>query len=110
MKKTIFVIATCIFSLQLIAGNIITSDERGDSYCTKMKEGKLIVMHGGTELTSDAMLVNGTVIKMDGTVIKKDGTKTVLKSGQCVNKEGKMESKAKPKAKPMEKTKTEKTK
>ena len=105
MKTIIFLIATCIFSINVIAGDGgPVSKEQADSYCAKVQDGLVAVMYKGSAISSDVNLANGTTIRVDGTVSHKDGTKTVLKEGQCVDKDGKIVE-----DQPKEKTIKEKT-
>ncbi|MES2592447.1 MAG: DUF6799 domain-containing protein [Bacteroidota bacterium] len=92
MKKITFLAAACALSFSTFAGN--GSNEHGEKYCAKLKNGKLLVMHEGTEVTSDITLNNGTKISKDGTVWKKDGAKMVLKEGECVDIEGEVMDKS----------------
>lgn len=59
-----------------------------DSYCAKLRDGKLVMMHNGEVMTADVTLENGTQIKTDGSIITQDGKTIVLKDGECVNKKG----------------------
>lgn len=61
-----------------------------DLYCAKMRDGKLIVIHDGKELTTDMFLKNGSTIKPDGTVITREGVRTNLKEGECIDGNGKI--------------------
>ncbi|HEV7231890.1 MAG TPA: DUF6799 domain-containing protein [Bacteroidia bacterium] len=92
MKATYLFIAAGLLALNLSAGNGVkaTSAVHGDKYCVKLKDGRLVTMHEGSEITADVTLANGTQVKTDGTVIKKDGTKVVLREGECVDKDGKV--------------------
>jgi|GEM_PF-1446747 len=98
MKKKILTGAICllmgasaIYGYGYAAYEQITLTETGgspDKYCAKLRDGRLIVLHQGQEVTAEVTLENGTVIKPDGTVIKKDGTRVVLRDGECVSVEG----------------------
>ncbi len=57
-------------------------------YCAALRKGEVKVISGNKEITSDVKLASGVKIKTNGTVIKNDGSSTVLKDGQCVNREG----------------------
>lgn len=59
-----------------------------NQYCAQMRDGKMIVLFEGKEITSDAFLKNGSTIKPDGTVILKDGVRFTLKEGQCIDQNG----------------------
>ncbi len=90
MKTLAFLISACALSFNTLAGNI-ESNEHGDKYCAKTKNGKLTIMHEGKELTSDVTLSNGTRIAMNGTITKTDGTTMIIKDGECIDLEGKIE-------------------
>jgi hypothetical protein len=91
-KKTmIYLIAAGMLTLNAVAkGDDPKKKKDTDTYCAKMKDGKLTVMHEGSPLTSNATLPNGTQIKTDGTVIRKNGSKTMMKEGDCLDKDGKV--------------------
>ena len=57
-------------------------------YCAKLRDGKMIVMHQGKELTGDVFLTNGATVKPDGTVITRDGVRTRLNDGDCIDING----------------------
>lgn len=57
-------------------------------YCAQMRDGKMIVLFEGKEITGDVFLKNGSTIKPDGTVISKDGVRFSLKEGQCIDQNG----------------------
>lgn len=99
MKTIITAITVAFFSLGAFAHD---NNEHPDKYCIKMKDGKKVVMHEGTALTSEVTLKNGTKIKPDGTVTKSDGTTSMLKEGECMSMEG---SVAKEKDKMLDKNK-----
>jgi len=61
-----------------------------DQYCAKMRDGKMVVMHEGKEITSDVFLKNGTTVKPDGTIISKEGVRVSLRDGQCIDANGKL--------------------
>jgi hypothetical protein len=91
MKAISLLITTAIFSINVIAGgDNHGSNANSDKYCTKSKDGKLMIMHEGTTITSDVTLANGVKIKTDGSVIKSDGSKMMLKDGECIDKNGKV--------------------
>src|ERR1051325_5578942 len=91
MKKIIILIAAFIYSMNVMA-QVSTADAKNvnwkHKYCAKMKEGKLMIMSEGKELTADASLENGVKIHTDGTLTKTDGTVVKLKNGECVDKDG----------------------
>jgi len=96
--KTLFFAIVCSLSVTVYAGGEKTSIAHPDKYCAKMKDGKLVVMHQENEMTSATTLTNGVQIQPDGTVTKTDGSKVMLKTGECVDKDGKiMEENAKKK-------------
>jgi hypothetical protein len=57
-------------------------------YCARMRDGKMVVLFEGKEITGDVFLKNGSTIKPDGTVITKDGVRFTLKEGQCIDQNG----------------------
>lgn len=59
-----------------------------NQYCAQMRDGKMIVLFEGKEITSDVFLKNGSTIKPDGTVILKDGVRFSLNEGQCIDQNG----------------------
>lgn len=59
-----------------------------NQYCAQMRDGKMIVLFEGKEITGDVFLKNGSTIKPDGTVILKDGVRFSLKEGQCIDQNG----------------------
>lgn len=89
--KIATLITACLLSLSTIT---IAGDDKPNlhpnKYCVKMKDGKLTVMHEGQPITATVTLDNGTQIMTDGTVVKKDGSKTMMKEGECADKEGKI--------------------
>jgi hypothetical protein len=89
MKKTI-IMAACIFTLNAFAGEGNHTNMHPNKYCAKMKDGKLVVMHEGIAIISNATLKNGVMIKPDGMVTKKDGSTMMLKEGECIDKDGNM--------------------
>lgn len=60
--------------------------------CVMMKDGKLMVMKGGTvsPLDKELTLTNGNVIKLDGTIKSTDGTTMKLKEGEAIGLDGKL--------------------
>lgn len=93
MKKMFLALAIASLAFTGSAGNI---DEKPKSdpgkYCAEFKDGLLKVVHDGTEINADVTLDNGTIIHTDATIQKKDGTVTVMKPGECVNVDGKLDS------------------
>ncbi|MEO8761108.1 MAG: DUF6799 domain-containing protein [Bacteroidia bacterium] len=61
-----------------------------NNYCAKNEMNKIIVVYRGAAIIDDAKLENGTLVKIDGTLIMKDGSKTLLREGQCINRDGTM--------------------
>jgi len=92
MKTIVLLASACLLSLNMMVANINPKGALNE-YCAKMKDGKIVVMYKGKQLTTDATLDNGTVVKADGTVMKKDGTKMMLKEGECMNTDGTMDKK-----------------
>jgi len=92
MKKFILAVAVMAVSLGAFAG-----DDHGDKYCGKLRDGKVVVMHDGNVLTSDATLADGSIVKPDGNVVMKDGSKMMLNDGECINSDGTTTIKTQPK-------------
>lgn len=85
MKMT-FLIAACVLSLSMAAGNgTQTEPER---YCAKMENKVFVILFQGKALTRDVSLNDGTQLLMDGTIVKKDGSKTKLMVNQCIDSYG----------------------
>jgi hypothetical protein len=92
MKKLILIFATAALSLGSFAGNPYDKNPKDPSkFCAEFKDGVLKVIRDGKEMTEDVTLENGTKIHTDATVQKKDGTVTVLKPGECVDVNGKLD-------------------
>jgi hypothetical protein len=94
--KAIFLLTVPAYFAFLSISNANEYAERkmhGDKYCAKLQDGRMVVMHDGAVLNADVTLSNGTQVKTDGTVIYKDGTRSMLREGECVNKDGKPDSK-----------------
>lgn len=70
------------------AGVEIVSSADPGQYCARMRDGKMVVLFDGKEITGDVFLKNGTTVKADGTVISKDGVRFSLKEGQCIDQNG----------------------
>jgi len=85
MKTILSLILFPLLSFNLIAGN---PENHPDKYCAKIKDGKKTIVHGGSPITSEVTLANGTRIQVDGTIVKTDGNKTVLQEGECISKDG----------------------
>ncbi|HXU28574.1 MAG TPA: DUF6799 domain-containing protein, partial [Bacteroidia bacterium] len=49
---------------------------------------KISVIYQGVIILSDVVLDNGTIVKTDGTVKTKDGKTTLLRTGECINRDG----------------------
>jgi hypothetical protein len=86
MKTLCMAIIAGMLSFNTIAGG--NTKENPTKYCSEMKDGKLVVMHEGKVITADVTLADGTMVKMDATIVKKDGSKSMLKEGQCIDKNG----------------------
>ncbi len=95
MKFTSIIIA-CFLSLNIVAGDPDKKKD-DDKYCAKIKDGKVSVMHEGNPITGTVTLTNGTQIMTDGTIVNRDGTKSVLKEGECADKDGKINPREKSK-------------
>ena len=94
MKNLMILIGACIFAINVSAQTADTKDGmkkmHAEKYCAKMKDGKMMVMHGTHQIMADTTLVSGAMIKTDGTVTKKDGTTWKLKNGDCADANGGM--------------------
>ncbi len=95
MKKVIVVITSLVFSIGSFAQEPRTTQhygvpfqKEGERYCAHFRDGKMHVTSAGKELATDITLPNGTRISTDGTVTKKGGVATILKSGDCIDKNG----------------------
>ena len=81
--KTIFVtIAAALISLNAAAHN---PGKDPDNYCVKSKNGKMVVMHNGAELTETIKLSDGTRVKPNGTIVFTNGKRVKLEKGECVD-------------------------
>ena len=88
MKSIVLLIAACMIAFLSFIGSGPSLQD--DKYCAKMKEGKMEVVHDGTPVVRDVMLTDGSQVKPDGTLIKKDGSLIILKEGECVDKDGRV--------------------
>lgn len=94
MKKIILILAMASLALSGYAGNDGDDKKKAkdpDKYCAEFKDGVLSVVHNGETMTADVTLADGTIIHTDATIHKKDGSVTVMKPGQCVNPDGKLD-------------------
>ncbi|HKC69128.1 MAG TPA: DUF6799 domain-containing protein [Bacteroidia bacterium] len=88
MKRIILLSIVLITCLNIHAqGN---DHETGDwnNYCIQNDGNKISVIYQSIAITADVTLDNGTIIKTDGTIITKDGKTTLLRAGQCINRDG----------------------
>jgi hypothetical protein len=101
MKKLI-----CVGSFLLLSGAAVMAQTAGSGSgsgsgnmmdhkmkdCIMMKDGKMMVMKSGMsmQLMKDTTLKHGVMVMMDGTVKKKDGTSYMLKDGESVMGNGKV--------------------
>lgn len=83
--KTITLIAASLLSLHVLAGNPGRAPHK---YCTRFKDGKLVVMDGEKPITSVIILANGVEIMIDGTIVRKGGSKTTIQEGECADENG----------------------
>jgi hypothetical protein len=97
MKKILSLVAASMFAVNMFAQSEVADKDvnktHGDKFCYIMKDGKLMVLHDGVELMTDYTTAKGVTVKPDGTIMRKDGTATMLKEGECVDSEGKLEKK-----------------
>lgn len=82
MKALMVTIAAALFSLNVAAYN---PGDDPTSYCAKNKNGRTIVEHNGTAITSNITFKDGTTIQPNGTVVLTSGETVMLKEGECVN-------------------------
>jgi hypothetical protein len=68
--------------------NVEVSGDEPGQYCVRMRDGKMVVLFDGKEISGDVFLKNGSTVKPDGTVITKDGVRFSLKEGQCIDQNG----------------------
>jgi len=88
MKKIILTLITLVISLHIHAqGNDHKSGDSND-YCIQSDGNKIYVIYQGITIMSDVVLDNGTTLKIDGTIITKEGKTTLLRVGQCINRDG----------------------
>ena len=61
--------------------------------CVMMKVGKMTTMMGGKTslMTKDMTMKNGTMVKTNGTVQMKNGKSMMLKDGDCVYMNGRVD-------------------
>lgn len=88
MKKLILIYCSFLSftaMAQRDAGNIPLSPQ----YCAKLKNGRIAMMEGKKELSSDVVLENGNIIRTYGSILKTDGSIAVLRDGECVDTLGK---------------------
>ena len=69
---------------------LVQTNEHPAEYCAVMRDGKMVVLFEGKELSTDVFLKNGTTVKPDGTVITREGVRTSLKEGECIDADGKI--------------------
>ena len=77
-----------VISLHVQAqGNDNKSGDAND-YCILSDGNKIYIIYQGITIMSDVVLDNGTTLKTDGTIITKGGKTTLLRVGQCINRDG----------------------
>ena len=86
--KTFFVTAVSLLSLGAVAGNDTRTDD--DKYCAEMKDNRLVVVHEGNVITRDVTMSDGTQLLIDGTIVSKDGSRVMLRTGQCMDSNGRI--------------------
>jgi len=88
MKRVLFAFTALIISASLHAQSNDSQSGDDNNYCAQSVVNKIVVIYQGSAIIEDAKLTNGTIVKTDGTLIMKDGTKTLLREGQCINRDG----------------------
>jgi uncharacterized protein DUF6799 len=88
MKKTILPLIALIISLNLNAQGDDHKSGDSNDYCVQSDGNKIYIIYQGVTVMTDIVLDNGTTVKPDGTIITKDKNTTLLKIGQCINRDG----------------------
>src|SRR5689334_8074378 len=95
MKRIMMIIGMFAVTTEIMAQELAANKGKNSStvtwkykYCATTKNGKVVVMNEGKEMTAEATLDNGIKITPDATVINKDGSKRALTSGECVDNNG----------------------
>jgi hypothetical protein len=96
MKKIMLIVCCSIISLNVFSQDAAAKTKASGNpsleytYCAKVIDGKMMMTQEGKQMTSDVTLENGTKITTDANVITANGAKTALRSGQCVDKDGRI--------------------
>src|SRR5438132_1008215 len=95
MKKIIVLMVASTLSVGLFAQAAKEKDKKMDKmkHCVMMEDGKMMVMQGGKtmQMDKDMTLQNGAMVMQNGSVKWKNGKTTMLKNGECVYMDGKMD-------------------
>ena len=87
--KTVTILTGLFLFVLFLASSVVAAEKDG----LMMKEGKLMRMHDGKEVSRmdrETTLSNGTKIMMSGTMKMKDGNVMQLQEGQTVMLDGTM--------------------
>lgn len=88
-KLTTLLVLGSIFSVYAISGdNTNVNNNSSERYCAKMQNGKRVVMYMGGPITGNITLGDGTIIQPGGVVTRRNGISMIMKSGQCISKDG----------------------
>jgi hypothetical protein len=88
MKKLILIITMVLVATYFSFGQDEEKSRKEDPkfhYCAKLKDGKIMMMKDGVEMTNDITTASGVKIRTDGTIIKPDGFMVMLNDGECAD-------------------------
>lgn len=98
MSGVFFVIATCCACIPAVGQDSTTlapskmpsvSPHNEGKYCVMLQDGKVVVMMNDKLIDHDVVFKDGSKLTPTGDYIKK-GKTTVLKNGDCVDKNGEL--------------------
>ena len=98
MSGVFFVIVTCCPCIAVVAQDSTTqapskkantAPHNEGRYCVMLQEGKVVVMLNDKLIQNDVVFKDGSKLTPTGDYIKK-GKTTVLKNGDCVDKNGEL--------------------
>lgn len=95
MKKKIIVMLAMVFASIMFQGPIVTAQQKAHDnkeVCYLMKGGKMYHVQNGKEtlMKKEVTLKDGIVIMTNGDYKMKNGKKEMLKEGECINENGKI--------------------
>ena len=65
--------------------------DTAEHYCVHTRgEGSFYFKIGASDMLSDVTLANGMILKINGTILQRDGSRIILKTGDCVDKQGRV--------------------